>query len=240
MAFQLSDRAKELIPKARIVGLLPLQARLGDDLIAQLQAADDEGRYLTDDELAALGTVAPGLGGAEARFLRDNAAEIVTAARQQVLGHYPGIAEPGGALYPQVRAEACWRDFWHFLRCITYGMACGSDEFTSPEGLHYMNLLYQEMKVPLPAMVTGLEALKQESLARLPEQGEAVAVYFDHLIGQMRVGFGLVWFGGGDRGLDFCLQSQEPGFGLLGVFTNCDLHERLRIAARLGMNASWK
>ena len=194
MTFQLSDRAKELIPKSRIVSFAALANQEWSGApVARLQAADDGGRYLTDEDVAFLAAEVPGLsagqGGADlsaACSLRDNAENIVTIARQQVLLRYPGIAEPGGDLYPAIRAEACWRDFWHFLRCITYGIASGSQDFTSAEGLHYMNLLYQEMQVPLLAMVTGLEALKVESLKQLPDQAEAISPYFDHLIAKMR------------------------------------------------------
>ena len=183
MAFQLSDRAKALIPKARIVSFTALQNRYGAELLKQLQVADDERRYLSDEEMAALGDEE---GAKAARFLRDNADEIVTDARRQVLEQHPGITEPGGALYPEFRAKACWRDFWQFLRCITYGIATGSTEFTSAVGLSAMNELYTEMQVPLPAMVTGLEALKAESLKRLSAQEAELAPYFDHLIEKMR------------------------------------------------------
>lgn len=181
MTLQLSDRAKNLIPKARIVNAA--QLALAPEAQAILQAADDGGRYLTDQDLAGLGAEAEN--GRVAQLLRDRAEEIVTDARQTVLAQYPGITEPGGNLYPAMRAEACWRDFWHFLRCVTYGIATGCDRFTHAEGLGYMNELYQELKVPLPAMVTGLEALKTESLRRLPQTG-AIAPYFDHLIEKMR------------------------------------------------------
>lgn len=182
MNFQLSDRAKELIPKARIVST----AGLREAIMTPIKAADDEGRYLTDEELGQLegAQATPDLV-QSARFLRDNAKEIVTDARQSVLAAYPGITEPGGDLYPAMRAEACWRDFWHFLRCISYGIASSNSAFTSDEGLGYMNELYGELKVPLPAMVTGLESLKRESLKRLPQQTN-LATYFDHLIGKMR------------------------------------------------------
>lgn len=118
--------------------------------------------------------------------MRDQAEAIVTDARRQVLANYPGITEPGGALYPEFRAQACWRDFWQFLRCITYGIATDSAEFTSAAGLAAMNELYREMAVPLPPMVAGLEALKAESQGRLPEQAGQLAPYFDHLIAKLR------------------------------------------------------
>ncbi|NJM56602.1 MAG: phycobilisome protein [Synechococcales cyanobacterium RU_4_20] len=203
MTFQLSDRAKQLIPLARIVNLAKLG--VGAGAIARIQAADDESRYLTNEDLVELGSENSHLGwNLECvRYLRENAEAIVTDARSAVLAAYPDITETGGDLHPASRAEACWRDFWHFLRCITYGIASGTPAFTSADGLSYMEQLYQELKVPLPAMVTGLEALKAESLQRLSlkqlsqkglvsQVNEAeeisldIAPYFDHLIGELR------------------------------------------------------
>jgi len=121
-----------------------------------------------------------------AQFLRDRVAEIVDEAREQVLATYPEIVQPGGGLYPPERAQACWRDFWHFLRCITYGIAGCHINYTSPTRLHYMNLLYQELQVPLDAMVLGLENIKAASLKRCEPNQQAVLVpYFDHLITQL-------------------------------------------------------
>jgi len=182
MTFQLSEKAKELIPKARIVSLAAWENSHSPAEIQLFQAADDAGRYLTDEDLQQLHSSEPKSVNT-AKFLRDNAADIVSEARAQVLATYPNISEPGGELYPPARAEACWRDFWHFLRCITYGITGNTVEFTSDEGLHYMNLLYQELGVPLPAMVLGLSGIKAASLKRC-DSGDAakLAPYFDHLI----------------------------------------------------------
>jgi hypothetical protein len=189
MTSQLSDRVKELIAKSRIVSFSNWDRSYSQEVIQLFQKADDEGRYLTDEDLEQISVVSPETASLVnvARFLRDRVEEIVVEAREQVLLAYPNITQPGGSLYPPERAEACWRDFWHFLRCITYGIASGSTEFTSSEGLHYMNLLYQELQVPLDAMVLGLESLKSASLRRLPEtEQEMLAPYFDHLINQLR------------------------------------------------------
>ncbi|KKD39711.1 phycobilisome protein [Limnoraphis robusta] len=192
----LTERAKQLIPKARIVSLANWEQIYPSATIARFQAADDEGRYPSDSDLEALVATfqdfpEPEKAAALARvgvvrLLRDQADTIVTEARETVLSEYPGITDPGGDLYPSDRANACWRDFWHFLRCITYGIA-GGREYTSEEGLHYMELLYEELNVPLQAMVSGLEGLKAASLKRFPEtHPEDLAPYFDHLITQMR------------------------------------------------------
>ncbi len=180
---QLSERAKQLIPKARIVSFAAWKNSHSADAIALFQKADDEGRYLTDSDFAALPEISPSGAGLEvAKRLRDRASDIVTEARERVLAQFPKITQPGGELYPPFRAEACWRDFWHFLRCVTYGIAGSHSSFTSEEGLKNMNLLYQELKVPLPAMVLGLESLKAASLKRLNnEKTTEIAACFDHL-----------------------------------------------------------
>ena len=169
---QLSDRARELIPKARIVSFADWDQRLPDTMVRRFQAADDQFRYLTDEDFAALVELV------EARTsllaskiqlsqqLRDKASEIVTEARGQVLEQFPGITEAGGDLYPQARADACWRDFWQFLRCVSYGLAGNSTAYLSQAGLGYMALLYEELKVPLPAMVVGIKALAIASSKR--------------------------------------------------------------------------
>ncbi|MDY7021862.1 MAG: phycobilisome protein [Cyanobacteriota bacterium] len=192
----LSERAKQLIPKARIFSVANWEAKSPSAIMTRFQTADDEGRYLNDTDLEQVVTTlqtfdesekSTALAQIEAvRLLRDQADVIVTEAREIVLAKFPGITDPGGDLYPPQRAQACWRDFWHFLRCITYGIAAGKTEYTSEEGLHYMELLYQELNVPLEAMVSGLEGLKVASLKRLKIDSDAIAPYFDHLITQMR------------------------------------------------------
>ncbi|MEH2192700.1 MAG: phycobilisome protein [Nostoc sp.] len=185
---QLSETAKELIAKARIISFAEWEQSHSTAAIAIFQAADDAFRYLSDEDLLQITTLSPD--NSElipvAVLLRDRAAEIVDEAREQVLATYPEIIQPGGGLYPPERAQACWRDFWHFLRCITYGIAGGHAEYTNPTGLHYMNLLYQELHVPLDAMLLGLKSIKAASLKRCPaNQQETLAFYFDHLISQL-------------------------------------------------------
>lgn len=192
MTFQLSDRAKQLIPQARIISFASWSGKLSPEAIARFQAADDRKIYLTDEDFAALSVEIPAANShlQIAKLLRDRADRIVSQARTNVLAKFPGITESGGDLYPPVRAENCWRDFWHFLRCITYGIAGGQSEFTSAEGLHAMDLLYRELRVPLDAMIVGLENLKsvsiQEITEELVEATEAIEIYFDRLINQLK------------------------------------------------------
>lgn len=186
MSPQFSKAAKELIAKARIVSFASWKHSHPAAMIQRFQAADGQGCYLTDEDLQQVRALSPDTSILIpiAQLLRDQAAEIVAEAREQVLATYPDIVKPGGGLYPPERAETCWRDFWHFLRCITYGIAGHSTQYTSSEGLHYMQLLYQELQVPLDAMVMGLENIKVASLQRVDTQQE-IAPYFDHLIVQL-------------------------------------------------------
>jgi hypothetical protein len=184
----LSDKIQELIQKSRIVSFDNWRDAYSADAIALFEAANHAGRYLTDEDLQSIQQqVHLTESMSVVQRLRDRAVEIVDEARTQVLTTFPTITQPGEGLYPMERAEACWRDFWHFLRCITYGIAGHRTDYTSPEGLHYMNLLYQELQVPLEAMVVGLEGIKAASLKRVePEQRATLTPYFDHLIQQLR------------------------------------------------------
>ena len=183
----LSEKVKELIEKSRIVSLD--WQDYPESVVAIFQRADDEGRYLTNEDIARIQAIAPNLatGLEQGKVLRDNVNEIITNARAVVLDTNPGITEPGGGLYPPMRAEACWRDFWHFLRCISYGISGQRQDYLSDRGLGYMEQLYQELEVPLEAMVLGLEQLEVFSLRYFdPEQQENIAPYFERLIESMR------------------------------------------------------
>jgi len=175
---QLSEKVKELIQKSHIVSFEDWQDTHPAEAIVRFQAADDEGRYLTDEDLQSLQQQSPQSAAfiSVVQMLRDQVTDIVDESRSQVLTTFPTLKQPGGGLYPLERADACWRDFWHFLRCITYGIAGQHIHYTSPQGLHYMNLLYQELQVPLDAMIVGLEGIKAASLKRVvPEQQAPLA-----------------------------------------------------------------
>ena len=187
---QLSEKVLDLVRKARIVSFATWHDQYSDEVIQRFQTADDERRYLTDDDIQVLRTASGDDAGAlidVAQLLGDRASDIVDEGRAVVLSTFPTITQPGGGLYPSARAEACWRDFWQFLRCITYGIAGQRVDYTSAEGFHYMNLLYQELQVPLDAMVMGLEGVKAASLSRVDEAlRPQLGSYFDQLIDQLR------------------------------------------------------
>ncbi len=182
---ELSERAKLLISQSRIVSFTSWETKYSQEFISIFQAADDHGRYLTDEDLAQVTRLFPSLAPSveQSKLLRDNAIDLVSKAREKVLAKFPGIADPNGELYPPERAEACWRDFWHFLRCITYGIAGQNLPFTSDNGLANMRSLYQELRVPLKPMIYGLTELKSLCLEQFNQSKENTPdIYFNHLI----------------------------------------------------------
>jgi hypothetical protein len=185
----ITDRIKDLIARARIVSFASWEATHPAAAIEIFQAAEQARVYLTDADYQQIATLSPQTSSLipVSQLLRDRVVEIVEAARAEVFAQFPQIAEPGGGLYPPERAEACWRDFWHYLRPISYGIAGGQSKYTSAEGLDSMKLLYQELQVPLDAMCVGLEGMKTASLERIDQPQRAiVSPYFDHLISQLK------------------------------------------------------
>jgi Phycobilisome protein len=76
MNLRFSEKAKALIPKARIVSCASWESSHSPAEIQLFQAADDGGRYLTDEDLQQLHSSEAALVNT-AKFLRDNAADIV-------------------------------------------------------------------------------------------------------------------------------------------------------------------
>ncbi|MCY3538213.1 MAG: phycobilisome protein [Synechococcus sp. SB0673_bin_10] len=183
----LSVRALALIPKARILGL-PGDPRLSAAQRNIFAEADERRRHLLPHELDHL-SGNPHSAARLVGILQPEAEALVARARRQLLEEQPGLIQAGGGLYPPFRAAACWRDLWQFLRCVLYGAASGIVDFTSPRGVQALELLYQELHVPLGAMVRGLELLKQHTITIGPihqPTGETVVACFDHLIGSLQ------------------------------------------------------
>jgi Phycobilisome protein len=185
----ITDRVKDLISKANIVSFESWQSTHSADAIEIFQAAESARVYLSDADYQQIEILSPQTANLipVSKLLRDRVVEIVDEARAEVLNQFPQITAPGGGLYPVERADACWRDFWHYLRPITYGLAGGESEYLSDEGMKYMELLYRELRVPLDAMAVGLAVIKTASLNRIdPSQQETVAPYFDNLIDRLK------------------------------------------------------
>lgn len=134
---QLSDKVRELIGKAQIIRFEPWQTSCSPDVIMLFQAANAEGRFLSNEDLQTIQSHSPETEGliSVMNLLREDSKEIVDAAKAEILQAFPNITQPGGDLYPLGRSEACWRDLWNFLRCISYGVAGQIHDYTCPKGM---------------------------------------------------------------------------------------------------------
>lgn len=86
--------------------------------------------------------------------LKNHADDLIKSARIAIEESYPGISHPGGALYPALRAESCWRDLACFLATSAAVETLGGK--VRPAGITALRALYDELSVPLDALETGL------------------------------------------------------------------------------------
>ena len=97
--------------------------------------------------------------------------QVIDKARRQLLAQQPQLTLAGGELYPEPRAEACWRDCQQFLRVIIYGVACDCTEITDLAGMSALRQLYKEMEVPIPAMMYVLAQMRTLTTQLLETSG---------------------------------------------------------------------
>jgi hypothetical protein len=159
----MDKRLRQLTAKARIVGLMHDQS-LPPSIRAIIQQADAEARPLSNDELGTICDFST-VNAENLQLLQSKTPLIVTSAKSQLLREDPGLVLPGGALYPEARAEACWRDCWHFLRVTIYAVAAGRPVFTHPPGVRGLRDLYLELEVPINSMAQAVGFLKAEAIS---------------------------------------------------------------------------
>ena len=154
---------KQLTDKARILGLM-YDHSLKPSIRAIIQQADEKCRPLSDEELGiicCISTVNP----EDLQKLQSKTPLIVASAKSRLLREDPDLVLPGGALYPEARAEACWRDCWHFLRVTIYAVAAGRPAFTHPPGVQGLSDLYRILEVPMGSMALAVGYLKNEAIS---------------------------------------------------------------------------
>ena len=153
---------KTLVQTAQVQGL-SINQELPQATRSIVERADQAQRQLTSDELATICQVS-GIDESLADNLIQRSDQLVNQARGHLLETQPHLVQPGGALHPKDRAEACWRDCWNFLRVITYAVACNQCCFTNPSGMAALRELYRRMNVPLEGMNIALGQLKNLAL----------------------------------------------------------------------------
>ena len=177
----------ELIKNARVQGLSD-DACFDFQIRTDISKADKEKRHLTNVEIGHICKFS-GISPCEISMIRDRSSDLVTAARKKLLKEQPDLVNPGGALYPSQRAEACWRDCWEFLRVINYAYACDKTKFTSTEGMAALRQLYKKVGVPLNGLSTALrhlEILTKEEVES--EEGKTqLSNIFGHLLEELNI-----------------------------------------------------
>ena len=154
-----SDTIRQLAAKAQVLGL-PQQPHLSQSSRELLQQADQERRLLSSSEIQSLCQLS-GVMAAPLEQLQAQAQPLVDQARHDLLEAQPHLVKPGGALYPEHRAEACWRDCFHFLRVCCYAVAVAQPKFTNPQGMAALGELYAALGVPVDGLLLALARLQE-------------------------------------------------------------------------------
>ena len=176
---------KTLVQTAQVQGL-SLNQDLPQATRRILERADQAQRQLTSDELATI-CRGSGIDGSLPGSLIQRSDHLVNQARGYLLESQPHLVQPGGALHPQERAEACWRDCWNFLRVIIYAVACNQSCFTNPSGMAALRELYRRMNVPIEGMNIALGQLKELALEGVSRSNDRqlISGCFQHLRDQL-------------------------------------------------------
>ena len=176
---------KTLVQTAQVQGL-SLNQDLPQATRRILERADQAQRQLTNAELATICQVS-GIDVSLADNLIQRSDQLVNQARAHLIATQPHLVQPGGALHPEDRAEACWRDCWNFLRVITYAVACNQSCFTNPSGMAALRELYRRMNVPIEGMNIALGQLKKLGLEGVSRSNDRQLINdcFQHLRDQL-------------------------------------------------------
>ena len=176
---------KTLVQTAQVQGL-SLNQDLPQATRSILERADQAQRQLSSDELTTICQVS-GIDVWLADNLIQRSDQLVNQARAHLIATQPHLVQPGGALHPEDRAEACWRDCWNFLRVITYAVACNQSCFTNPSGMAALRELYRRMNVPIEGMNIALGQLKEKALEGVSRSNDRQLINdcFQHLRDQL-------------------------------------------------------
>ena len=172
---------KTLVQTAQVQGL-SLNQDLPQATRSIVERADQAQRQLSSDELTTICQVS-GIDVSLADNLIQRSDQLVNQARSHLIATQPHLVQPGGALHPEDRAEACWRDCWNFLRVITYAVACNQSCFTNPSGMAALRELYRRMNVPIEGMNIALGQLKEKALEGISQSNDRQLIRdcFQHL-----------------------------------------------------------
>ena len=176
---------KQLIASAQVLGIqndpsLPAADR------QILRIADQQKRGLSATEIHQICS-SSNVDAQLTERLQNNANQLVQQARDFLLIEQPHLVQPGGALFPSERAEACWRDCWQFFRVIVYATACRRPQFTDPAGMEALRALYAHVGVPLEGLNAALKQLTIRARQEVvnPIEAQLLSDAFGHLLEEL-------------------------------------------------------
>ena len=150
---------RQLVQRSRVLGL-PQRQEIGPEAQAVLLQADRDKRLLLQAEIAALCRTS----GADPQALSElqqQVQQLVSTTKTHLLKERPELVQPGGALHPEHRSEACWRDCFHFLRVSCYAVAVRQPDLCDEEGMANLGRLYALMDVPIDALLMALREMRR-------------------------------------------------------------------------------
>ena len=185
-----SPKIKGLI-KAANVFALPKHSKLPESNRKILDSANTSKRLLSLEELNMLCENSH-CNAKKLEELQHRLPSLINEAKAMLLRKQPEITEKGGSLYPKERAEACWRDCFHFARISIYGTAAGETNITDEEGLEAVKELYSMLEVPVDALAICLKELQLKCREIYSESNrkrdiELLDGCFNHLAEKMKV-----------------------------------------------------
>jgi len=167
-----AERIKQLARESKVCGLSG-DPSLPENLRDLIREADQSKRLLSDEEIQECCDWS-GLEAAPLTALQRQVSDLVDQARADLLSEQPQLVQPGGKLYPQDRADACWRDCFHFLRVSIYGTALGKSDVTDSDGMQCLAELYALLDVPVPGLLLALNRLRLHSVDSYSKLGAGV------------------------------------------------------------------
>ena len=183
-----SPKIKELIKVANVFAL-PKHSKLPERCTKILESANKSKRLLSLEELNILCENSH-CNAKKLEELQHRLPSLINEAKAVLLRKQPEITEKGGSLYPKERAEACWRDCFHFARISIYGTAVGETDITDKEGLKAVHELYSILEVPVDALGICLKELQLKCIEIYSERHEKEEINllngcFNHLAEKM-------------------------------------------------------
>ena len=183
-----SPKVRELIKVANIFAL-PKQNKLPEKSTKILESANNSKRLLSRKELNIL-CKNSNCKAEKLEEMQHRLPSLINEAKAILLRKQPEITEKGGSLYPKERAEACWRDCFHFARISIYGTAVGETDITDKEGLKAVHELYSILEVPVDALAICLKELQLKCREIYTERNEREDIRlldgcFNHLAEKM-------------------------------------------------------